>query len=130
VSADHRKMCQFGSQDDKTYKAFVTNVRLILQGEEEHIENEHFIVSQIENPNFTGRSDIRQLLHKSLLKDRRMRKQNQDRFVLYGMGGSGKTQICVRFAHDHRNWCVPRSLIVLLKCIPTKSCWVAILIIS
>lgn len=99
-------MCQFDSQEDKTYKIFVANVRLILQGGEEYVENEHFIVSQLKNPNFTGRNDIRQELHKSLLMDRRMRKQNQDRFVLHGLGGSGKTQICVRFAHDHRNWYV------------------------
>jgi len=96
-------MCQFESLNDKTYKIFITNVRLILRGEAEDIQNEHFIVSQVENPNFTGRSDIRHLLYESILKDRHMRKQSQDRFVLYGLGGSGKTQVCLKFAHDHRN---------------------------
>ena len=103
MPADHRKMCQFNSREDKTYKTFVTNVKLILHGGAPEIQNEHFVVSQSENPNFTGRSDIRHLLYESLIKDRHMRKQSQDRFVLYGLGGSGKTQVCLKFAHDHRN---------------------------
>jgi len=103
VPADHRKMCQFSSRDDKTYNSFVTNVTLVLRGGTHEIENEHFIVSQLENPNFTGRSDIRHRLYNTLIKNRHMRKQSQDIFVLYGLGGSGKTQVCLKFAHDHRN---------------------------
>jgi|SRR5271156_3346852 len=30
----------------------------------------------------------------------------QTRFVLYGLGGSGKTQLCLKFAEDHREKCV------------------------
>jgi len=96
-------MCQFSSLDDKTYKSVVTNVRLILRGETEEFGNEHFVVSQLENPNFTGRNEIRHRLYDTLLKDRHMRKQSQDIFVLYGLGGSGKTQVCLKFAHERRN---------------------------
>src|SRR5271170_6139344 len=33
----------------------------------------------------------------------------QRRFVLHGLGGSGKTQLCLKFAEEHRERCVSRA---------------------
>ncbi|KAG9246100.1 hypothetical protein BJ878DRAFT_540603 [Calycina marina] len=102
VPADHRGVCQFASQDDRTYKAFVGSVIQALHGDQE-VQNEYFLISQSANPNFTGRADVQELLDNNLVKNTYMREQDQEIFVLYGLGGSGKTQVSLKFAHDHRN---------------------------
>jgi len=73
----------------------------MIQGNAD-IENEHFIVNLAVNPHFTGRYDIRKDLKENLITDRHMRPHAQERYVLYGLGGSGKTQVCLKFAQDHR----------------------------
>jgi hypothetical protein len=103
VNADHREMCRFVSDNDETYKTFVRSVKLILKGgSEKEIKNEYYIVPNDVSPHFTGRNDMRQNLCDSLITDRHMRVKRQERFVLYGLGGSGKTQVCLKFAQDNR----------------------------
>lgn len=96
-------MCRFSSCEDTTYKRFLANIkRIVAKNEPADIGNEHYIVPRQVNPNFTGRKDIRQILIDSLTPGRRRRAGIQRRFVLYGMGGAGKTQIAVKFAEDCR----------------------------
>jgi hypothetical protein len=60
---------------------------------------------------FTGREDILQRLSESCLPPRTQDNLGvQRRFVLYGLGGSGKTQVCLKFAQDHRERYAPRIL--------------------
>jgi hypothetical protein len=55
------------------------------------------------NPFFTGRKRILETLEKKICtsfpeKDHRQ----QRRFVIVGMGGIGKSEVCLKFAEDNR----------------------------
>ena len=65
--------------------------------------NKHFEIPFDVSPYFTGRDDICRELRESCLPPEDLSAPNpQRRFVLYGLGGSGKTQIALKFASDHR----------------------------
>ncbi|KAF8347366.1 hypothetical protein F5887DRAFT_1281075 [Amanita rubescens] len=49
---------------------------------------------------FTGRSDHLQTLKEHFCNPSKERKY----FLLHGMGGIGKTQICLQFIHQNKNW--------------------------
>ena len=52
---------------------------------------------------FTGRDNIIQQMYKGcLVTNAGKTLVKQKRFVLYGIGGSGKTQACFKFAQDYR----------------------------
>jgi hypothetical protein len=65
--------------------------------------NKYFVVPRSSSSMFTGRSDIARMLKQKILSSRLQDKQHQHKiFVLYGLGGSGKTQFCLRFVEDNR----------------------------
>ncbi len=65
--------------------------------------NTHYNVPFHVSPDFTGRDDILRRMDKLCLPNGPPHVQLvQMRFVLYGLGGSGKTQVCLKFAQDHR----------------------------
>ncbi|KAI9856197.1 MAG: hypothetical protein M1813_009214 [Trichoglossum hirsutum] len=65
--------------------------------------NEHYLVPHNVSSMFTGRDDICQLLRERCLRSEKHGGMEVLKvFVLYGLGGSGKTQVCLKFAHDHR----------------------------
>jgi hypothetical protein len=103
VDANHREMCRFSSKKDKTYKTTVRSIQRIHKGTElPEVKNEHYLMPHTVNPYFTGRNDIREKLRESLIEGRFIEPKSQQRFVLYGFGGSGKTQMCLKFAQDYR----------------------------
>jgi hypothetical protein len=105
VDATHRDMCRFSSNEDMTYKTAVRCIKKICMGSVTmniEVKNEFYIVPHTVNAYFTGRNDIRQRLSDSLIGDGYGSSRAQQRFVLYGLGGSGKTQMCLKFAQDHR----------------------------
>ena len=61
------------------------------------------------SPAFTGREEVCELLHaRCLLPGKLHTQRQQKRFVIHGLGGSGKTQVCLKFAQDHREeWAHP-----------------------
>ena len=65
--------------------------------------NKRFLIPQAVSSIFTGREDMSQLVASCLLaeEDDDMTRQ-QRRFIIYGIGGSGKTQFCCKFTQDHR----------------------------
>jgi len=63
--------------------------------------NKHYELPRHVSPKFTGRKEISQKLKEGCLSTRDQKTQR--RVVLYGMGGSGKTQICLKFAQDYRD---------------------------
>ena len=66
--------------------------------------NKHYCVPYNLSGIFTGRDDIIQQLREGCLPPKPQdRVMTQKRFVLYGLGGSGKTQACLKFAHDYRD---------------------------
>ena len=61
--------------------------------------NKHYYVPHNLSAIFTGRDDIIQKMSEVCLpSDTENRPVKQKRFVLYGLGGSGKTQTCIKFA--------------------------------
>jgi Cdc6-like AAA superfamily ATPase len=65
--------------------------------------NEHFDTPQTISSYYTGRQQELNDL-KSALKvlQSRERQDHQKRFVIYGVGGAGKTQFACKFAQDNR----------------------------
>ena len=53
---------------------------------------------------FTGRSDVLKQMHESFSND----SQDQHIFVLYGLGGAGKTQVALKFVEMCQKDTVPR----------------------
>ena len=65
--------------------------------------NEYFEVPRNASPAFTGRAEVCEQLQAGCLPSSQPHiRRQQQRFVIYGLGGSGKTQICLKFAEDHR----------------------------
>ena len=71
------------------------NVRLETTVE---IQNKHFLVPSRVSQHYTGREKLALDLQEKLLEPL----AQQKRFVLYGLGGSGKTEFCLKFASDHK----------------------------
>ena len=102
--------------------AYTEDLGTSLELEKRHNQfNNRFNLSSFRNklyeiphnvsPVFTGREDILQQLSESCLPPRTQDNLRvQRRFVLYGLGGSGKTQVCLKFAQDHRERYAPRIL--------------------
>ena len=66
--------------------------------------NHHFDVPQSVSSIFTGRDAQLSELHRILISTRgKPRDQYQRRFVVHGLGGSGKTQFCCKFAEANRD---------------------------
>lgn len=66
--------------------------------------NKHFEVDNLLSSTFTGRGeDLHRLTLALSVRPPEHDQMNQRRFVLYGLGGVGKSQICLKFIHDERN---------------------------
>lgn len=65
--------------------------------------NVHYSIPYHVSPDFIGRDDIlRQMSTVCLPRGPQHSQSFQKRYVLFGLGGSGKTQVCLKFAQDHR----------------------------
>ncbi|KAF2197372.1 hypothetical protein GQ43DRAFT_484192 [Delitschia confertaspora ATCC 74209] len=65
--------------------------------------NKHFDTPQPVSSIFTGRDTTLQELKEKFINNQGIMGHNQQRrFVIYGIGGSGKTQFCSKFAEDNR----------------------------
>ena len=66
-------------------------------------QNKHYLVPHTVSAKFTGRRDICQRLQEACLPSVSLTAQAvQKRFVIAGLGGVGKTQVCLKFAQDNR----------------------------
>lgn len=50
---------------------------------------------------FTGRADVLETIHKRLVSD--FRSDLSLSYVIYGLGGVGKTQVAIEYSYQHRN---------------------------
>ena len=114
VSSSIRKMIGTApeialSQREGTYSTFIplaSNAcsRLIHVPIAHRLHNEHFMVSRRPNPLFTGREGelikLKQALCPSLLTSNHAAIPRI--YVIHGMGGAGKSEIAVKFAHENR----------------------------
>lgn len=65
--------------------------------------NRHFFPPQETAADFIGRENVSEILNHALFPPGDSLSVNRQRkFVVHGMGGSGKTQICSKFARDNR----------------------------
>ncbi|APA06313.1 hypothetical protein sscle_01g010830 [Sclerotinia sclerotiorum 1980 UF-70] len=65
--------------------------------------NKHFYIPQNVSSIFTGRESLlEELKHAFDISSPLERNHTQRRFVIYGLGGSGKTQFYCKFAQDNR----------------------------
>ena len=71
----------------------------------ERTRNKYFHIPQVVRSYYTGREDASKFVEDSLLAVDDVVFRQQRRFVIYGVGGSGKTQFCSKFAQDHRIRC-------------------------
>ncbi|KIJ98987.1 hypothetical protein K443DRAFT_680284, partial [Laccaria amethystina LaAM-08-1] len=53
---------------------------------------------------FTGRTDVLAILKEHFTAESNDKLRCRKFFLLYGMGGIGKTQICLRFIEDMSYW--------------------------
>ena len=70
-----------------------------------HLHNEHFMVSRRPNPLFTGREDEFKKLKQALCPafSTRSHAVVPKIYVINGMGGAGKSEIAIKFAHEKRS---------------------------
>ncbi|KAH8820546.1 tetratricopeptide repeat domain protein [Xylogone sp. PMI_703] len=98
VPADHRDICRYSSKDDETYLRSVESIKQICRETViPPLRHEHYVVASTVNENFTGREEILQQLKSRFIDDRYLPSKFQQRFVLYGLGGAGKTQTSLKF---------------------------------
>ncbi|KAL8942140.1 MAG: hypothetical protein Q9216_001825 [Gyalolechia sp. 2 TL-2023] len=66
--------------------------------------NKHFYIPRAVSSMFTGRVDLLEDLRKRLFdaSPATEKQHTQKRFVIFGLGGSGKTEFCCKFAQDNR----------------------------
>ena len=69
-----------------------------------NIHNEHFMVSRNVNPVFTGREEEIKNLQRSLCPSHATNLQAtwSKVYVIHGLGGAGKSEVALKFAHDNR----------------------------
>ena len=69
----------------------------------ERASNKHFLIPQVVSSIFTGREETSQVVEEAFWgPDVTGSLRQQKRYIIHGIGGSGKTQFCSKFAQDHR----------------------------
>lgn len=77
---------------------------IYLAQEKSKMQNKYFNIPHTVSNIYTGRDDFtRGLRDKILVSPVDDGAHRQKRFVLYGLGGSGKTQFCLKFVQDNRD---------------------------
>lgn len=64
--------------------------------------NVHWGVFRTVNTLFTGRTELLERLKEALLCDRASHTEEQKRFIITGLGGQGKSEICLKIANQMR----------------------------
>ncbi|KAJ5342532.1 Tetratricopeptide-like helical [Penicillium brevicompactum] len=89
-----------GSVDSNDYTDFLDSANAVASLVR---LNKHFYMPQSVSSYYTGRQkQLEQLKHTLGVSKSRERQDHQRRFVIHGLGGSGKTQFCSKFAQDNR----------------------------
>ena len=78
-------------------------IRLVDTAVSSRTRNEFFDIPQAVSSDYTGRARYLEELQDILVASTTNQHElQQQRFVVYGMGGSGKTQFCCKFAQENR----------------------------
>ncbi|KAI9790079.1 MAG: hypothetical protein M1816_005549 [Peltula sp. TS41687] len=106
VDADHSAMCKFETDSDDTFEKVYKRVKWMRNNLNHNnilgSYKQYFEVPNLLSPVFTGRDEDLQRLAVSLAARKPSEEQDQRRYVLFGLGGSGKTQICLKYIERYR----------------------------
>ncbi|KIW35358.1 uncharacterized protein PV07_02057 [Cladophialophora immunda] len=108
VDADHSAMCKFETEDDDTFEKIYKRIRRMRDSPRYTTmhdlvsNNSYFLVPHLLSTFFTGREDELRSLSAAFAGRHPLQGHHQRRFVLFGLGGSGKTQICLSYVQSHR----------------------------
>ncbi|KAI1770819.1 TPR-like protein [Hypoxylon cercidicola] len=101
--ADHSSICKFSSADTPTcqlvLKTIVREVDRALEMNPHSAKNVHWLVPRSVNSMFTGRRDVVDKIKRALVPPTT---DTQERFVVTGMGGQGKSEVCLKVANELR----------------------------
>jgi signal recognition particle GTPase len=118
-------MCKFSGKDDPEYQkvknVLARYVQELLEFSEpekstvyqkpNQSRNKYYCVPHNVSDHFTGRRAVLSMIDKAFLSPLpEITSSHQKKFALYGLGGSGKTQIALKFAQEAR-----KRLLLLLS---------------
>lgn len=66
--------------------------------------NVHWTVPRAANGLFVGRKELLKRIEHALLQNDSVSHTTTRRFVITGLGGLGKSEICLQFANQAREW--------------------------
>ncbi|KAK5188831.1 hypothetical protein LTR47_011690 [Exophiala xenobiotica] len=101
-------VCKFETESDDTFEKVYKRVKRMknnprrITNEQSVSNNKYFELPHLLSPVFTGRDKDLTCLTTSFATRPPLKRQHQRRFVLFGLGGSGKTQICLKYLQDQR----------------------------
>ncbi|KAK2796156.1 hypothetical protein FQN52_000133 [Onygenales sp. PD_12] len=76
---------------------------LIADPSREETRNQYYFTRMLQSDNYIGRMDCYKRIREAFLStDISFSMQGQKRFVVHGIAGSGKSQLCTNFAYDNR----------------------------
>ncbi|KAH7408158.1 hypothetical protein DE146DRAFT_776467, partial [Phaeosphaeria sp. MPI-PUGE-AT-0046c] len=115
LEANHSKIVKFDARSDTGYTSALERLRQYEHDAQKVIadrflpkvlaaaigpsKNVHWTVPRNVNSLFTGRSAIVKRMRSTLSSNEGSQVQGQRRFVIIGMGGQGKSELCLRVAH-------------------------------
>ncbi|KAL7796270.1 hypothetical protein V8C43DRAFT_304161 [Trichoderma afarasin] len=108
LDSDHSMMVKFGNRNDTGYTSALDKLQQFEQeasnvvkarfSRVQRTSTVKYFIPYTSNPDFVGRSEILKLLKDQLGHTRRTSSTSQARASLYGLGGTGKTQIALEYA--------------------------------
>ena len=102
-SIEALELIGFDSHNDN--KPFLCeSSRLYQRPAEKRLRNKYFHVPHNVSSIFTGRETVTRMLESKILEQPAPERPHQQKgFVLYRLGGSGKTQFCPKFVQENRD---------------------------
>ncbi|RYP25497.1 hypothetical protein DL767_008360 [Monosporascus sp. MG133] len=98
--ADHSSICKFDSVDTSAFRLVLGTITTeIARALELESNNVHWLVPRSVNPMFTGRRDVVERIKKAIIPSTY---DDQKRFVITGLGGQGKSEVCLKVADELR----------------------------
>ncbi|KFY60010.1 hypothetical protein V497_03938 [Pseudogymnoascus sp. VKM F-4516 (FW-969)] len=114
LDTDHSGLNKFTGKDDENYALVLPEIqRMVDNGpsivasrhqskKSEAAGNKHWLVPRGVNKLFTGRSEIIDKIKGAIRNDRSQHADKQKVFVITGLGGMGKSEICLQVANTLR----------------------------
>ncbi|KAM0252581.1 hypothetical protein ACHAQJ_007618, partial [Trichoderma viride] len=108
LNSDHSMMVKFGNRSDEGYTSALHKLQQFEQeaynvvkarfSRVQRTSTVKYFVPYTSNPDFVGRSEILKILKDQLGHTQQASSTSQARASLYGLGGTGKTQIALEYA--------------------------------